>query len=377
MTDRDLLFTSKFWFLLYYFLGIKKKLSTTFHPQTTSQTKRQNSTIKAYLRAFINQEQDDWARLLPMTEFAYNNAKNISTSHTPFELNCGYHPRVFFEEDVDPHSRSRFANKLTKELRELMKVCCQNLLHIQELQQRAYEKGITSRSYAPDKKVWLNSKYIKIKKNKKLKSKFFGPFQVLHTVGKQAYKLELSTNWKIYDVFHVSLLEQDITRKRQVDKALSKSEKDVEFEVGDNKEYKVETIINRAVYGQQANSNQMLGLYYLVSWKGYLEEKNIWEPLLTVIYLRKLISTFHKEYPKKLTATSPSLNSALLIARPTIPKEQQPKQKRDRPSKKANKRGRKQGVAPSNNAFCSPKRAAMPFVAPDMDVVLKPLIQSL
>ncbi len=47
--------------------------------------------MEAYLRVFINFEQDDWARLLPMTEFAYNNAKNASTSHTPFELNYGYH----------------------------------------------------------------------------------------------------------------------------------------------------------------------------------------------------------------------------------------------------------------------------------------------
>ena len=54
--DRDLLFISKYCFLLYYFLGIKKKLSTAFYPQTNSQTKRQNNMIEAYLRAFVNQE---------------------------------------------------------------------------------------------------------------------------------------------------------------------------------------------------------------------------------------------------------------------------------------------------------------------------------
>ena len=32
ITDRGLLFTSKFWSLLCYFLGIKQKLSTAFHP---------------------------------------------------------------------------------------------------------------------------------------------------------------------------------------------------------------------------------------------------------------------------------------------------------------------------------------------------------
>ena len=32
MTDRGFLFTSKFWSLLCYFLGIKRRLSTAFHP---------------------------------------------------------------------------------------------------------------------------------------------------------------------------------------------------------------------------------------------------------------------------------------------------------------------------------------------------------
>ena len=57
--NRGLLFISKSWFLLCYFLGIKKKLFTAFYPQIDSQTKRQNSTIEMYLRAFVNWEQDN------------------------------------------------------------------------------------------------------------------------------------------------------------------------------------------------------------------------------------------------------------------------------------------------------------------------------
>ncbi len=68
-----------------------------------------------------------------MAEFAYKNAKNASNGHTLFELNCGYHPRVSFEEDVDPRSKSRSANELAEELRELMKICYKNLLHAQKL----------------------------------------------------------------------------------------------------------------------------------------------------------------------------------------------------------------------------------------------------
>ncbi len=80
--------------------------------------------MEVYLRTFIYWEQDDWAKLLLMAEFAYNNTKNASTGHTSFELNYGYCPRVSFKEDVDSCLRSRSTNKLTEELKELMEVCC-------------------------------------------------------------------------------------------------------------------------------------------------------------------------------------------------------------------------------------------------------------
>ena len=114
--DRGSLFTSKFWSLLCYFFDIKRRLSTAFHPQTDGQTKRQNSTMEAYLQAFVNFEQNDWAQLLLMAEFVYNNAKNATTSHTLFELNCGYHPCVCYEKDLDPRSKSKTAEKLSSEL---------------------------------------------------------------------------------------------------------------------------------------------------------------------------------------------------------------------------------------------------------------------
>ena len=142
--------------------------------------------MESYLRAFVNFEQNDWARLLPMAEFAYNNAKNASTGYTPFELNCGYHPRVSYEEEeiLDPRSKSKTAEELSSELRELMIVCQQNLHHAHEFQKWAHNKGVKPQSYAPGDKVWLSNKHLKTKRNRKLEAKFFGPFQVLHPVDK-------------------------------------------------------------------------------------------------------------------------------------------------------------------------------------------------
>ena len=176
VTDWGLLFILKFWSLLCYFLCIKRRLSIAFHPQTDGQIERQNSTMEAYLRAFVNFKQNDWARLLPMAEFAYKNALNTSNGHTFFELNCGYHPCVSYEEDLDPRSKSKTAEELSSELRNLMAVCQQNLHHAQELQKQAHDKGVKPQSYASGDKVWLSSKHLRTKWNRKLEAKFLGLF---------------------------------------------------------------------------------------------------------------------------------------------------------------------------------------------------------
>ena len=98
--------------------------------------------MEAYLRAFVNFEQNDWVRLLPMAEFAYNNAKNASTGYTPFKLNCEYHPWVSYKEDLDPRSQSKNAKELSSKFQSLIAVCQQNLYHAQELQKQAYDKRV-------------------------------------------------------------------------------------------------------------------------------------------------------------------------------------------------------------------------------------------
>lgn len=68
-----------------------------------------------------------------MAEFAYNNAKNASTSHIPFELNCSYHPHISYKEEADLLSKLKSADKLAIKLRNLMTVCRDNLQYAQEL----------------------------------------------------------------------------------------------------------------------------------------------------------------------------------------------------------------------------------------------------
>ena len=48
-----------------------------------------------------------------------------------------------------------------------------------------------------------------------------------------------------------------------------------ELDVGkDSGEYEVEAICDNAVYARESESGHLPRLYYLVSWKSYLEEEN-------------------------------------------------------------------------------------------------------
>ena len=173
-----------------------------------------------------------------MAEFAYNNVKNAITGHTLFKLNCEYHPRVFYKEDLDFRSKSKIAEELSSKFRNLIAVCQQNLHHAQELQKLAHNKGVKPQSYALGDKLWLSSKHLQTKRNRKLEAKFLGLFWVLHPVGKQAYKLQLSKKWRIHDVFHVFLLEENTTKKGQVNDI----QLDFEFKADNGEEYEIDGI---------------------------------------------------------------------------------------------------------------------------------------
>ena len=63
----------------------------------------------------------------------------------------------------------------------------------------------------------------------------------------------------INNIFYLSLLEQNIVEKRQVDKNITK----LEFKTCNSKEYKMEAIWDSTVYTNKAKGH-LPGLYYLL-----------------------------------------------------------------------------------------------------------------
>ena len=51
-----------------------------YHPEGNGQTECTNQTLEQYLHVYCNYQQDNWSELLPLAEFAYNNALSATTS---------------------------------------------------------------------------------------------------------------------------------------------------------------------------------------------------------------------------------------------------------------------------------------------------------
>ncbi|MDA4132955.1 MAG: DDE-type integrase/transposase/recombinase, partial [Thaumarchaeota archaeon] len=79
VSDRGPQFVSRLWSRLCELLGIERRLSTAFQPETDGSTERANQELERYLRAFATYAQDDWEKLLPAAMMATNNKPSATT----------------------------------------------------------------------------------------------------------------------------------------------------------------------------------------------------------------------------------------------------------------------------------------------------------
>jgi transposase InsO family protein len=143
VSDRGPQFASEFWKHLCERLGIKRKLSTAFHPQTDGQTERMNVIMEWYLQAFFNYQQDNWISWLPIVEFASNNYTFKTTGYSPFFGNYRFHPRMTLSQHPVQTSndiREVNANTLSPKIKEIFKQITIEMTRAQSIQAEQADK---------------------------------------------------------------------------------------------------------------------------------------------------------------------------------------------------------------------------------------------
>jgi len=266
VSDRDTLFTSKFWSSLCHYLGAKRRLSTAYHPQTDGQTERQNQIVEHYLRVYTNFQQDDWARWLPLAMFVYNNTVHSSTGMTPMEALTAVRGDLRINVDVDlPAGNAPQAKERAEALKAMREGLKEVLTRATNAQKEQYDKRHKAMSFKIGDMVMIRTKNFRmIRPCRKLDHRQLGSFPIIDAWGKQAYKLRLPPRFRgIHPVFHVSLLE--LYRERE---GAPPPPEPILIDGSD--EWEIEEILT--------HRTQRRRVQYLVRWKGYTPADDSWEP---------------------------------------------------------------------------------------------------
>jgi len=104
ISDMDAKFSGEFAESLCKMLGVKRRMSTVYHPQNGGQTERTNEVLEGYLRTFVNYDQNDWYQLLPLADHAYNNSATNAHKMTPFFANYGFHSQTEGMKESEAHN---------------------------------------------------------------------------------------------------------------------------------------------------------------------------------------------------------------------------------------------------------------------------------
>jgi hypothetical protein len=229
--------------------------------------------MEQYLRCMAFQQPKKWIEYLPAAEFWYNCSYHTAIKMSPFEALYEYAPPLLTEL---PATLSPAAQEALHDREKTILTLQHNLAKAQtSMKKYADKKGLLDHS---NWVTWYISKMIPQRETTlgqgnplKLASKWYGPFKIIQTVGKRAYKLQLPAGTLIHDVFHVSHLKKHIGPR-----AIPSANLPLVTPSGMIKFAPVAILQHRQVPRREGDYDVAVP-QWLIKWEGMAEDDATWE----------------------------------------------------------------------------------------------------
>ncbi|GAA5921705.1 hypothetical protein JCM1841_007097 [Sporobolomyces salmonicolor] len=282
VSDRDKLFTSRFWRVLHERVGVTLQMSTSFHPETDGRSERTNKTVVQILRQHVSRQQRDWVRYLSTTEYVINAAVNDSTGFTPFELVLGYTPSLS-PSAASPPSSLPAVEAILEERKVKIREARDALAaaKVRQAEQSNKRRGEDPEFDVGDM-VMVDSADRRSRyktrggdvRAAKLFPRWDGPYPVEAAFPTSStYRLTLPPSDRAHPVFHSSKLKRYHPNDPSLH-AKREPPRPEPIDVDGEKEFVVEAIVDEKGKGAQR--------WFLVKWEGYPDSDNTWEPRANV-----------------------------------------------------------------------------------------------
>jgi hypothetical protein len=275
VSDRDPRFTAHYYAALSRLLGIDLNMSTARHPQTDGQSENGIKNLIQALRAFCNDNQDDWDDQLSMLQLGFNSTVQASTQRSPHSLVYGEEPRLPVDVALDtltpavPAAVDRAAR-----MKLAVDTARGQLGLAQQRQSLNADRHRRALKLAVGDQVLLTTEGLQLRNfTNKLCSRFIGPFAVKRMINANAFELALPPQLQaLHPVFNISRLKPYIASNPQFSARPVRFDRpppEAEADTNGDQVWTVERIVAARGRGRS--------MRYLVAWKGYPPEENTWE----------------------------------------------------------------------------------------------------
>ena len=179
-----------------------------YYPEGDGQTKCTNQTLEQYLHVYCNYQQDNWSKLLPLVEFAYNNAPSTTTDVSPFFANKRYYLNitVYPKHNITSSQACNF----TVDFNELQSTLKAEISMAQQHYQKSVDVWHSPASdFKVDNKVFVKAQFFWTTcPSKKLSEKYLRPYEIIVQPSTLSFTLHLlEFMYSVHPVFYVSILE--------------------------------------------------------------------------------------------------------------------------------------------------------------------------
>lgn len=219
-TDNGSTFTSDLFKALNKMYGIKQTFSSAYRPQTQGLTERCNKSILSILRAYVDDNQTTWDRLLCSVEFALNNSVMTSLGHSPYYMIHGRLPIMPAQINIPdptrlPQNSLEVLEDIISRQEQAFSISRQKMQDIQDQMKKRHDGHIHPHQLHVGSTVYLHKP---IRKAPHLKFKmvrpYTGPYTVTKAISKHVVKLRRLSDGRYFaKPVHVSRLKQAMLRR--------------------------------------------------------------------------------------------------------------------------------------------------------------------